>query len=204
MKSNKNNIKLGIIFLFFVYLVWSSYKLMAIPEEQSTQTGFALFYFSCLLIAIYRRIYSIKVFKEQNLDISTKMYENFKFIITTLLTIFGLYSTYLFILADIQVTSHFFSSIWLLLLIFSFQSIPFLILAYQFKIGISSKSIARTFFFSYSFLSLIFGWLSAAIAQKILMLPAQQDLFLISYGTLVLPILFVIYFDKNFNYLPVF
>jgi len=201
--KTKNNLKLFAIVLIFGWLTWSSYDLMKYSEQQPVQMGFALGYLTFLLIAIAKRIYSIKILVKERESNFKKMYSHFKFFTGLLYFVLGLYSAYIFILADRSIISTLFSSIWLLMLIFCFQSIPFLIFSYQLKGGLSEKIMLRTFLVTYAFLSIIFGWSSAYLAHDVLMIPIQQDLFIVSYGMLIFPIIFIIYFDKNYDYISV-
>ena len=204
MFKNKNIIKLILFVIVFGFLITSTYYLMADPKQQSTQIGFGLFYHFVLLGAIYKRIKSIKIVEENKLIIVKKMYNHFKLWTTIIFPIFALYSAYIFLLASNNLKNIFFSSMRLQLLIITFQSIPFLVLSYQLKESISEKIMYRTFFGLYSFLSIIFGWTSAQISFYILKLPAQQDLFVSTYGLLIMPFVFIIYFDKIYDYYPVF
>ena len=203
MSKNKNITKL-ILFVLFGYLIFSTYYLMADPKQQTTQIGFWLIYHSILLLAIYKRINSIKVIQEHKLELINKMHNHFKLWTTIIFLIFSTYSAYIFLLASNNVRNTLFSSIWLQLLIMSFQSIPFLILSYQLKESVSEKIMYKSFFWSYAFLSLIFGWASAQLAFHILHLPAQQDLFISAYGLLVIPFIFILYFDIIYDYYPIF
>lgn len=203
-KKTKNNLKLLFIVIFFGFLIWSSYDLMKYPNQQPIQMGFALVYLVGLIGAIGKRIYSVKIITDDNKNSSKRMYKHFMFVTTILYLVFGVFSSFIFILGDESIRSTFFSSLWLMLLIFCFQIIPLLIFSYQLKESVSEKTMINTFIFSYFFISLIFGWSSAYLAHDILKIPAQQDLFIISYGVLILPIIFIIYFDKKFNYIHFF
>jgi len=52
----------------------------------------------------------------------------------------------------------------------------------------------------YVILSILFGWTSAQIAFSVLKLPIREDLFFATYGLLILPIIFIIYFDYVVEY----
>lgn len=204
MIKTKGSLRLVIFIALFTFLIISTYYLMGKPSQQPIQIGWGLLYNILILGAIHKRIYSIKVIDTSKNWKNKKMYEHFNIWTKLIFIILALYSSYLFLLAKENIRSILFSSIWLELLIISFQSIPFLMLSYQLNENTSEKVMARTFFASYIFLSMIFGWTSAQIADKILLLPAQQDLFIAVYGLLLMPFIFILYFDKVYDYLPVY
>ena len=91
------------------------------------------------------------------------------------------------------------SSIWLLGVIFIFQGGCFLYLV-NYLDKHKPKSLIRMYNFLYVLLSILFGWTSAQIAFSVLKLPIREDLFFATYGLLILPVIFIIYFDYVFDY----
>jgi hypothetical protein len=84
----------------------------------------------------------------------------------------------------------------------AFQSIPFLVISYQLKEKVSERIINNTFFFLYILLSVLFGWTSGKISN-LLGIPLQQDLFVILIGVLIMPLAFIIYFDKTYEHMVI-
>jgi hypothetical protein len=183
----------------YLFLIVSTYFLMSNPEQMGIQMGFGMFYGIYLMFEIWARIRYIKSKIRKNTVID-KMYDDIKFLGSKIRYVFTLYSGFIIALAVIGITHIFFSSMWLILLIFTFQSLSFYILAYGLKNDWNETKLLLSFFASYAFLSMLFGWTSAHIAKDMIMLPPREDLFIAFYGVLIFPIVSLIYFDDKYNY----
>ena len=198
--SPKTIKKLKILFYLFIliFLGFSTYFLMGDAKERPIQIGFGLVYIYYALFSIYKRIRFLDKNKIPKIKLN-KMKRDFNFFGKLFYIFFPIYSSCIFLLAINGVVNHFLSSIWLLCFIFVFQGICFLYLVNY--IGKHKpQTLIKTFSGLYVVLSILMGWTSAQICFNILKLPIREDLFFATYGLLILPVIFILYFNYVFDY----
>lgn len=202
MTEEKKNLKLKsiIYIILLLFLGISTFFLMGNASQRPLQIGFGLFYLTFTLNSIYKRIHALEKLKKIKTKLE-KMKKDFDFSIRTFFIFFTAFSTLIFILANKDIINNLMSSLWLLSVIFLFQGFSFLYLVTYIDKH-KPKTLSFVFGFLYSVGSIVFGWTSAWICSTILKLPAREDLFFATYGVLILPILFIIYFDYVFSYKP--
>lgn len=198
-KENSKRLKALGYSVLLLFLGWSTFSLMGNESQRPIQIGFGIVYITYALFAIYKRINFLTNLKIPKIKFSN-MKNDFNFFYKGFIGIFAIFSSFVFVLATFKgVTNNWISSIWLLGVIFIFQGGCFLYLI-NYLDKHKPESLLRNFNFLYVILSILFGWTSAQIAFSILNLPAREDLFFATYGLLILPILFIIYFDYVFDY----
>lgn len=114
--------------------------------------------------------------------------------------LFTTYSSFILFLATKGISNIVFSSLWLLTLIFLFQSFVIYIVLYMIKEKINKNNIISAFTISYFLLSAMFGWTSATLAHDVLFIPMLLDLTLATYGTLILLFIFNGYLEDTMLY----
>ena len=191
-------IKAVITLIMLIFLGVSTYFLMGDEKQMPIQMGFGLGYLTYALFSINKRIDFIEGRQVPKIRLE-RLKKNINFFAKGYALIFGLFSTFIFLLANKGIVNTFMSSLWLVGLIIFFQGCCFIYL-FNF-IGKNKVKTLKTIFNTiYAVLSVIFGWASAQLAFFILKLPAREDLFFATYGLLILPIAFLIYFDYFFDY----
>jgi len=196
------NKKIRILIYFFAltFLGVTTFFLMGYPIFIPIEICFGLGYVIYALTAIKKRIDFLNYTKIPKIKLN-RMKEDFNFFGKLFYPIFAVYSGFIFYLASRGVKNNLFSSLWLIEVIFVFQGFCFLYFVNY--IGKHKpKTLLRIFSWSYIILSAMFGWTSAQIAYNILKLPVREDLFFATYGLLILPVIFIVYFDYVFNYKP--
>lgn len=152
--------------------------------------GLGLFLNVFLLGKIHEFIQKFE-YKDINMGEISKNLDFIKTFSTFYYSIFAIYSGFILILASQEIRNVFFSSIWLLSLIFAFQ-IPILFFGlYMIEYKKDQYKISRFFNVSYIILAGMFGWSSANIAHDILFIPLLPDLTVATFGTLILLYIFL-------------
>lgn len=187
-----------IILLILGYLSWSSWRLMGDPNEVRAQLGFGLGYLFFAFVSIHERIHFLKDKKIPKIKLN-RMKSDFKNFYTVYAILYVFWSGLLFVLCNSITIPQWIGCSWLLGFIFLTQGACFLYLV-QYIDKHKAKRLLGIFEGLFILISIIFGWISAQIAYNILELSMGNDLFTVTYGQLILPIIFILYFDYVFNY----
>jgi len=149
-----------------------------------------------LFYLISKKLSDIKQQNKRKAIFLSELMNTINLIAKIFYAIFAAFSTFIFILVATDITSTIFSGIWLLLLIFFFQISIFWFILYLIQKRKSTKLIKTIFLITYLLLSAMFGWTSARLAHDVIHIPMVLDLIIATYGTLILPFIFVKVLDR--------